>query len=238
MTLYGTLRQVYKTFIPARFRQSATDRNSVVFYLVNPIKSLVWRLAQHDQIYDEKYYSEIMEPLAKKSAAVMAESIVSEFHPSFVVDVGCGAGELLRQLKDRGIQGVGYEKSAAAIRLAHAKDVEVLEFDLEQPLDRLAIRPSDLVISTEVAEHLPKRFADTYVEYLCRTADRVLMTAAIPGQGGTEHVNEQPNEYWIAKFQQRGFSLDREMTDRLRRRWQEASIAGFYYSNLMIFRKS
>ncbi len=112
MGFYGTLRQVYKTIVPARLRTLATDRNSFVFSFVNPIKSLIWRVTRHDEIYDEKYYSEIIEPLMLKSAAVMAESIVSEFHPSFVVDVGCGTGELLRQLKERGVQVAGYEKSA------------------------------------------------------------------------------------------------------------------------------
>jgi hypothetical protein len=63
------------------------------------------------------------------------------------------------------------------------------------------------------------------------------MTAATPGQGGTEHVNEQPNEYWIEKFRHRGFALDRETTDRIRRDWARAETAGFYHSNLMIFRK-
>jgi hypothetical protein len=84
---------------------------------------------------------------------------------------------------------LGFERSEAALKLARVKGVEVAKLDLEQPIERLEIRRADVVVSTEVAEHLPKPFAETFVEYLCRLADSVVMTAATPGQSGTDHVN-------------------------------------------------
>jgi hypothetical protein len=52
----------------------------------------------------------------------------------------------------------------------------------------------------EVAEHVLAEFADALVSLLAKTAPIVVFTAAPPGQGGSGHVNEQPADYWIAKF--------------------------------------
>ena len=81
-------------------------------------------------------------------------------------------------------------------------------------------------------------FSDTYVDYLCKTSDTVVMTAAGPGQGGTDHVNEQPKDYWIAKFQARGLTLDSKLSPEFSAEWRAAGVADFYYQNLMIFRRA
>jgi hypothetical protein len=76
--------------------------------------------------------------------------------------------------------------------------------DISRPLD--LGRKFGLVECLEVAEHLPETHADTLVDTLARHGDVVLFSAAIPGQGGEYHVNEQPLEYWRAKFAARGYA--------------------------------
>jgi hypothetical protein len=57
----------------------------------------------------------------------------------------------------------------------------------------------------EVGEHLPEDKADVLVDTAVRHARKaVIWSAATPGQGGHEHINEQPHEYWVEKFAQRG----------------------------------
>ena len=63
----------------------------------------------------------------------------------------------------------------------------------------------DLAISLEVAEHLPARAGRRLVAELTRVAPIVLFSAAIPGQGGKGHVNEQWPAYWRALFNRHGF---------------------------------
>ena len=238
MTLYRSLKSAYRTLVPQRLRRLAYGKRYPFRYVFDPIKHGLARLAPHDEVYDETYYVESVEPAMRKSAGTIASSIFREFRPTYVVDVGCGTGELLRALNKHGVRVLGFERSEAALKIARSKGIEATELDLEQPIDRLEVRRADVVISTEVAEHLPARFAETFVEYLCRTADTVVMTAATPGQGGTDHVNEQPNEYWIEKFRGRDFAYDRERTMRLRREWEAAEVVSFYCGNLMIFNKS
>ena len=85
-------------------------------------------------------------------------------------------------------------------------DVTVLKFDLER--DNLKdTRTFDVAISMEVAEHLPEKIADRYVDLLTGLSNIIVFTAAYPGQGGDDHVNEQPALYWISKFQARAFNM-------------------------------
>jgi SAM-dependent methyltransferase len=181
MALYRALKHAYLTLVPERLRMMSHDKRTPLYYLLKPMRNTLYQFSDHDDVYDEHYYQDNIEPYIQQSASIMAESITRTFHPSFVVDVGCGTGELLRVLKEHNVAVQGFERSEAALKIARGKGVEVKPLDLEQPLDRLEIRRADLVISTEVAEHLPKSFADIFVDYLCRTADSVLMTAATPG---------------------------------------------------------
>jgi hypothetical protein len=87
----------------------------------------------------------------------------------------------------------------------------------------------------EVAEHLPASVAGSFVALLCRAAHAVVFTAAVPGQGGSDHVNEQPREYWIARFDARGFAYDGDRTERWREQWRGAGVCRWYHENLMIF---
>jgi len=66
-------------------------------------------------------------------------------------------------------------------------------------------RKYDLAISLEVAEHLPEQFADLFVKTLILHSDIILFSAAIPGQGGQNHLNEQWPDYWIEKFSKHGY---------------------------------
>jgi hypothetical protein len=62
------------------------------------------------------------------------------------------------------------------------------------------------------------------------------MSAALPGTGGKDHVNEQPSEYWMAKFAARGFAHDRALVARVREEWRDAGVDPIYFKSLMVFR--
>lgn len=49
--------------------------------------------------------------------------------------------------------------------------------------------------SLEVAEHIDEKYAQNFIELLTLTSDIILFSAAIPNQGGLEHINEQPPKY-------------------------------------------
>lgn len=121
------------------------------------------------------------------------------------VDFGCGIGvwlcaaKALGATKVLGLEGEWIKNSAHML----AED-EMVVLDLQgAALDFKKI--FDLAISIEVGEHLIPAAADAYCDSLCRSADFILFSAAIPGQGGVDHVNEQPPRYWVDKFWARDF---------------------------------
>lgn len=192
----------------------------------------------HQDLYNGGYYQRDVEPLAAHAAPVISGTILDDFRLGRVVDIGCGTGALLAAFMERGCVCVGLEYADAGIDYCRSRGLDVHKFDIEH--DRLdgSLGVFDLAISTEVAEHLPERCAEDFVELLTGLSELVAVTAAPPGQGGLDHVNEQPPEYWIAKFEARGFRLDEAVRDRWKAQWREGGIADFFYQNLMVFRRA
>jgi SAM-dependent methyltransferase len=172
---------------------------------------------------------------AMKSAQAIADSIVRDFSPITVLDVGCGTGALLQSLALKKVQGVGLEYSEAALKYCRARSLDVRKFNLETEQSMQFDNSFDLVVSLEVAEHLPEQVADRFIDLLCRYGQAVIFTAAPPGQGGKGHLNEQPHEYWIEKFSQRSYNYDETLSMRWRTEWKQKGVSAWYSRNLMIF---
>jgi hypothetical protein len=103
-------------------------------------------------------------------------------------------------------------------------------FDLQKPFTM--DRRFDLVVSLEVAEHLPSERAETFVGSLTGLGPVVLFSAAIPAQGGRGHVNEQWPEYWHDRFRQRDFVAIDCLRPRL---WYRDDVEWWYAQNILIF---
>lgn len=90
----------------------------------------------------------------------------------------------------------------------------------------------DLCISLEVAEHLSEANAKNFVDFLCEASDVVLFSAAIKYQGGTNHINEQWQSYWIDLFKSNSY----EWLDLFRPSlWNNTSVAWWYRQNTFLF---
>jgi SAM-dependent methyltransferase len=121
-----------------------------------------------------------------------------------VVDIGCARGTWLRQWQAQGVNDVigvdgGYvdrDKLEIAARCFVVHDLAT-HYDLR--------RRFDLAQSLEVAEHLAPTRAASFVADIVALAPAVLFSAAAPGQGGENHLNEQPHSYWRALFRNHGY---------------------------------
>jgi SAM-dependent methyltransferase len=151
-----------------------------------------------------------------------------------VVDVGCGYGDWLAAAGDLGVPVlVGIEGEwGAAWRDRGVLDsrIELVLCDLERPI---AIeRRFDLAICLEVAEHLSHERGPGLVADLCLLAPSVLFSAAVPRQGGDNHINEQPLSVWVREFAAQGY----RPLDVIRRRlWDDEEIPFWYRQNLILF---
>ncbi len=90
----------------------------------------------------------------------------------------------------------------------------------------------DLAISVEAAEHLSKDRAQSFVRTLCDASDVVLFSAAVENQGGTGHINEQWQSYWIGLFEAVGY----EPFDAIRGAlWNNDEVESWYRQNIFLF---
>jgi SAM-dependent methyltransferase len=165
-------------------------------------------------------------------AADIVVPIVLHFVPvGSVVDVGCGTGGWLRAFADRGVTDfLGVDTDLVPLDLLMFDRAHFQAVDLTDPPE--LERRFDLAVSLEVAEHLPESAADRFVTFLCSLAPVVLFSAAIPGQEGEVHLNEQWPAYWAGRFACHGF----EPIDVLRPLlWEDDRVAWFYRQNLLLY---
>ena len=153
--------------------------------------------------YSDDYFGRIRGG-ALRSALCAVPIILEYVDVSCVIDVGCGSGAWLDAFQQHGVSDVtGVDGEwVNADRLPFSADRFVAS-DLTKSLH--LDREFDLVLSLEVAEHLPPDCAKTFVESLTSLGPVILFSAAVPGQRGTDHVNEQWPDYWARLFAGFGF---------------------------------
>ena len=188
-----------------------------------------------NQPYDENFYR------AQKDGSFISASIilpiVEKFiHPKNVLDVGCGVGTWLAAWKKLfnveiyGVDGDYVDRSQLMI-----KSNEFYPANLEQGGVEALSKKFDLVESLEVAEHLSPSRADSFVEDLTKLGDVILFSAAIVGQGGTNHVNEQMPSYWAKKFLKYGYVGIDCIRPKI---WENQQVAVWYRQNIFIYADS
>lgn len=192
-----------------------------------------YRLLFRDQGYSRTYYEGI-EAANSKAYDLLAQALVAVFHPSSVVDVGCGSGGISIALRDRGVRDIfPFDFSQASVAMAKGRG---LLFANRLDLTRAQRIPAagDLCICLEVAEHIPQKYEGRVASLLSRVSPHLVFTAAPPGQGGHLHVNLQSQEHWIRLFACQGMRFNPEAKDQLLKMFAGRMIRD-YSQNLMVF---
>jgi cyclopropane fatty-acyl-phospholipid synthase-like methyltransferase len=180
--------------------------------------------------YTESFYNQIS-AASRSAAQEIVPSILEMINPQSVIDVGCGVGSFLSVFKQNGVEDIfGVDGNWVDQKLLEIPSEKFLPVNLEKPIP--VDRQFDLVMSIEVAEHIPHQFANTFIDSLVSLGKVCLFSAAIPRQGGLHHVNEQWPEYWIGLFQARGYVV----IDCIRKKfWNNQKLAWWYKQNFLLF---
>lgn len=186
--------------------------------------------APGSRLYTESFYAD--QSQGSRASALEVVPLVLELLPvSSVVDVGCGVGTWLSVFRERGVSDVlGLDGTYVNPEqlLIPPTAFRAADLTTPPPLGRTV----DLAISLEVAEHLPSSAADSFVAYLTTLAPCVLFSAAIPGQGGVNHVNEQWPEYWVERFDRQSFVAIDAFRSRI---WHNERVQWWYAQNILLF---
>ena len=98
---------------------------------------------------------------------------------------------------------------------------------LDLTIPQYGLPAYDWIISLEVAEHIPKEFESTYLDNIVRHAvEGIIISWAIPGQDGVQHINNQPFYYVAFALAKLGFTHRVTETHRCRCRSRRRAPAG------------
>ena len=168
---------------------------------------------------------------AQRSAKSAVPLILRWVRPQTIIDVGCGQGTWLAEFRAQGVANVcGIDGDYVERDKLEIPQERFAAFDLKRSF--AVDRRFDLAMSLEVAEHLPASVAGGFIASLVRLAPIVLFSAAVPYQGGMNHVNEQWPDYWARLFAQHDYLP----IDCLRRElWSRPEVEWWYAQNMFFY---
>lgn len=180
--------------------------------------------------YDERFFAaQRSESLA--SALAIVPVVVELLAPKSVLDVGCGIGSWLRAFADHGVSDyLGIDGSyvdRTQLLIPHDR-FRAEDLSHPKPLERTF----DLAVCLEVGEHLPHAVAPSLVHVLTQAAPAVLFSAALPRQGGTNHVNERWPSYWRQLFAAKGYVRLDPIRPLV---WRDERVAWWYRQNIYMY---
>lgn len=182
------------------------------------------------KLYNEKFYNNHTDK-SYNSASIILDELFKVYAPESVLDLGCGRGAWLAAAEAKGCSVlVGYDGNWINEQELLSKNIKFNPINLENSFQ--IDGHYDLVISVEVAEHISKDKAENFIKNLCNAADVIVFSAAIKGQGGTNHINEQPQSFWIKLFDK----FDFEVVDFFRAKvWNNEQVEYWYKQNVFLF---
>lgn len=187
---------------------------------------------------EEMYRGSFFAPRHKLNWRVpyVCGAICRVLDPSSLIDVGCGIGDYVSGFLMSSVNAFGIEGSKNCIPYLAAPENRIFIKDIREIID---VGWYNVALCLEVLEHIEEEFADTVVYNLNNMSDKILTSAAPPGQGGHYHVNCQEKKYWVEKFAKYGFERDESVEERIKKEWalvKNKREMSAYYKNLMYFK--
>jgi hypothetical protein len=220
-------KQFQKLFLPLR---RIFNNNSYGSRNIQKLDNI--KMDTQKKKYDKDFYERNKTNAKLKSVEIVLTEVFKIIPPCrSAVDFGCATGTWLNGLGKYNITDIrGYDgKWVDQSKLLIPKEC-FFEADFDKPIK--IDRRFDLAISIEVAEHLQESSAESFVENITKSADFVLFSAAIPYQGGDNHVNEQWPEYWNKLFNRFGFVCIDSIRKKL---WSNYDVLDFHRQNILLF---
>ena len=168
---------------------------------------------------------------SRGSASVIVPLVNEATHPRSVVDVGCGLGAWLAVFAEHGVDDVlGIDGPWVDRTLLEIPPGAFRVADLHEPIE--AERRYDLALCLEVGQLLEPAAAALLVAGLTALSDVVVFSAAIPGQGGIGHLNEQWPAYWAGLFAAHSYVASDPLRARI---WEEPGVKWWFAQNMVCF---
>lgn len=166
-------------------------------------------------------------------AVRLSEYISNCLTPGAFLDFGCSTGLYLREIQNRlpNIPAVGFEFSQEAVDAALCN--HVYKTDLTENVVIQEV-PNTLGLCLEVLEHIEDKYWKQVLQNMTNACDRIIFSAAVPGQGGVGHINCRPKIDWIKRFHELGWVVDLDATRHLLSYMTNGYHMGWFANNAMV----
>ena len=184
--------------------------------------------------YSEHFYKSVTSR-ALTASEVIANTLLQNCNPNSIIDIGAGDGSWIVTLASKSeakrliavdLPGSNFE----SIKNSN-KTIEVQTIDFEQEMIQNG-EPYDLAICVEVIEHISSDRALRLLDWMSENCRAIIFSGATPGQGGTHHINEQSQSYWIGSMSKRGFIPIDNMRPQL---INNKKVASYYRNNIFLY---
>ncbi len=143
-------------------------------------------------------------------APTVWDYLIQRFALESVMDLGSGMGYASQYFHKKGMKVLAIDGMIENCQKAVYPTIH-LDLTISKVVTHV-----DLVHCQEVVEHIEERYLDNLLSSLA-CGKFILMTNALPGQGGYHHVNEQPTEYWINHMRRYNCEVLVEDSNRIRK---------------------
>ena len=147
-----------------------------------------------------------------KSLNIKIVEILNYTRSTSIYDFGAGLGQYKKLFVDNGIKYEGYDASpnieALTENSVHYADLTIANRFIKK----------DWAMSLEVGEHINKKYEHVFIQNIADSVfNGVILSWAVRGQGGHNHVNTHNPKYIICKMKRIGFEIDHRFTKEIKR---------------------
>ncbi len=157
--------------------------------------------------------------------------LIDRFSVESVLDLGTGMGYAAHYFHKRGLKVLAVDGM-----LDNCKNAVFPTLHMDLTTSKVFTKV-DLVHCQEVVEHIAEEHLDNLLSSLT-SGKFIVMTNALPGQGGYHHVNEQPTEYWIENLLRYNCHVLIEDSNRIRALAQKDGALHLAKTGLVLVNKS
>lgn len=144
-------------------------------------------------------------------------------------DFGCGPGWYTTGILKHGIDCKGFDGNPITSQIPNCEVQDLTDESFRR-------EKVDCVMCLEVAEHVPKEFESKLIDtmdYHVKSGGLLILSWAVPGQGGLGHVNCQANSYVLSIFKDRGYNYNEPLSNFLR----DKSSLPWFKNTILVFMK-
>jgi hypothetical protein len=189
----------------------------------------------NSNLYTSEFY-ETYKSISLEYADKLISVLLQYYQPKSVIDFGCGIATWLNVFNDKGIPKESLYGIEGDWVKSAAKSLEGFNLILHDisKYKKFNIK-TDLAMSLEVAEHVPEKSSDTFVDMITECSDTIMFGAAFKDQPGTGHINCKYPREWGELFKDKGYKV----FDLFRPELWGPNKGGFYYvQNTFLYTKN